>query len=307
VLLFSDHLYHKTAAPGTGDNWVAYYEAPSNLVALDAATGKELWRLANGLSSGAQPVPWTCDGRAYVLANGGDRVVRCIEPKTGTVLWKVQTGDGLTPAVDGAYMVCGDPDAAANGKKEARHAGYRISATAAEKVWTLQEYGRPGLTWPACAGGFAYIESSPRGKLLCIEMATGKVAATAPAAKEMHFGYWPQVMGSRILCGGADSDQLHWYTSDPKDFRLLDDAPIPNAWGYEMAMQSAMADGRMYLRTHSRLVCIDLRAEATEGEPLAKRDYLREKPVLVAPATPPTTAPKVPDAPRPAPGPPDAY
>ncbi len=272
VVVFNDHRKHKTCEPGTGDNWVCHYEPPSNLVALDGATGKELWRLPIA-SNGGQPVPWLCGSKWFVIVPCEDKQVRCLEPRTGKELWAVQTADGLTPVVDGEFMVCGG----ATEPKKRFHVGYRITEAGAEKLWELTSHGRPGLAWPAAANGHMYVESNPRGKLICVELATGTVVGEAPAAKEKHFGYFPRVMGSRVVCGGADTDQLHLYTSDPKDFRLLDDAPIPNAWGYEMPMMPALADGRIYFRTHDRLVCVDLRKDAKDGTPLVPAD-LAQKP-----------------------------
>jgi outer membrane protein assembly factor BamB len=261
VVVFNDHRYHKTCAPGTGDNWVMHYDQPSNLVALDGETGQELWRKPIA-SNGGQPVPW--QGR--VIVAGCDGQAHCLDARTGEQLWQVPDADGLTPAVEGGFMVVGGGEIG-DGKKDGFHVGYRISETGAEKIWELKSHGRPGLAWPAAADGHLFVESSPRGKLICVALATGQVVGEAPAAKEGHFGYFPRVMGSRIICGGADTDQLHLYTSDPKDFQLLDDAKIPNAWGYEMPMMPALADGRMYFRTHDRLVCMDLRQDAPEGEP----------------------------------------
>jgi outer membrane protein assembly factor BamB len=267
VVVFNDTLHHKTMVGGT---WQTHYENASNLVGLDAATGKELWKLPNGASNGGNPAAWTHQGKGYVIATGGDRVVRCIEPANGKVLWEQPSGDGLTVAVDGEYMVCGGGSGEG---KAGWHVGYRISPEGAKEIWQVKAHGRPGLAWPAAAGGHMYCESSPRGKLVCVELATGKVSGTAAAAKESHFGYFPRVMGGRVVCGGADSDQLHLYTADPRDFRLLDDATIANAWGYEMPMMPALADGRMYWRTHDRLVCIDLRAGA-KGVPLGGSSLL---------------------------------
>ena len=101
------------------------------------------------------------------------------------------------------------------------------------------------------------------------------MAGEAPADKESHFGYFPRVMGSRVVCGGGDTDQLHLYVAGPIGFRRLDDARIPNAWGYEMPMMPALADGWVYLRTHNRLVCIDLRVGHTVT-PLGQTEVMQK-------------------------------
>jgi len=286
AVIFNDHRYHKTME---GGSWHMYYEQPSNLVALDAAGGRELWRIAGGASNNSNPVRWISGGRELVIAGGQDGKVRCVEPRTGKTLWELPAGGGRTPCVAGQYMLL------RVGDSPGQHVCYRIDEKGAKELWKLPgSYGCPIFSVPAAAGGYAYAETSPRGQLICVELATGKVVATAPAAKEGHFGYFPRLMGGRIICAGADSDQLHMYTSDPADFRLLDDAKIPNAWGYEMPILPALADGRMYLRTHDRLVCIDLRADAKEGKPLGQTTLLLGSEQPKRPAKPP---PKPPPAP----------
>lgn len=270
VVIFSDHLAHRIHRSREEHRWERFYDTPSNLVALDANTGRELWRLANGLSPGAQPVAWRCAGHSYLLANGGDSIIRCIEPRTGQVLWQQPTGEFLTPAVEGSVMVCREMFAVPATAPTTRpvrqyfHTAYRIDEKGAIKLWS-----RPGFSWPTVANGLLYCESTPRGKLLCVELSSGKVLATAPAENEPHFGYSLRVLGDRVLGGGADHDNLHLYAAGAQNFRLLEDAPIINAWGYEMPLLPALADGSIYLRTQSRLVCIDLRRGSTAGIPLA--------------------------------------
>ena len=293
VVVFNDHRYHKTMAD---KGWEMFYDAPSNLVALDGETGKELWRVAGGLSNGANPVRWVCEGKEYLIAKGWPDVgVQCIEPRSGKVLWRITGGpDGKylfsgsrTPCVAGPYLVT-----AAGPPRGQHHVCYRIDLKGATKLWQLpSQYGCPGLSMPAAQNGYLYTETSPRGQLLCVELATGKVVGTAPANRESHFGYFPRVMGSRLVCGGGDTDQLHLYDADPANFRLLDDAKIANAWGYETPILPALAAGRLFLRTHDRLVCIDLRAEAAGGKLLGETDVLRPAEAGKRPPKPPAAKP----------------
>jgi outer membrane protein assembly factor BamB len=258
ILVFNDHRYHKTSAPEEH-----HYEQPSNLIGLDPESGNDVWRIVGGLANGSQPVRWPWKGREYLIARGWkENGIQCIEPRSGTVLWKLMADGPI--CVSGEYLLA--RGATDGDEKAGWHECFRISETGATKLWALDRaYGQ---NWAAAQGGFAYVETAPRGRLICIDLARGSVAGTAPAEKDSHFGYFPRILGHRILCGGGDTDQLHLYDADPKRFRLLDDAFIPNAWGYEMPILPALADGRMYLRTHDRLACIDLRRDAPEGTPL---------------------------------------
>ncbi len=281
VVLLCDHRFHQTmpVKPGGragGGGWEYHYDLPSSLVAIDLKDGRELWRLPDGLTKSALAARWSHDGRDYAIAAGTD-VVRCIEPRTGKVFWSIDVlGSRRTPCVWGDYLVVRTEAPGQTGsRKKAQHVCYRMGVAGAEKLWALPlEYGCPTHAIPTAVEGYLYTETNPRGRLLCVELATGKVVATAPADKERHFGYFLTLMGDRLICGGGDTNQMHLYNADPKSFARLDDVLMPNAWGYEMAILPALVDGRMVLRTHDRLICVDLRRGITSGKRLGETNYM---------------------------------
>ncbi|MFW5752437.1 MAG: PQQ-binding-like beta-propeller repeat protein [Planctomycetota bacterium] len=256
VVVFNDHLHCKLTPPGD-DETRYYYDEPSTCVALDAATGAELWRLPDGLSNVAQPLVWRQDDTALLLAPGSD-AIRCIEPRSGTVRWQIP-GDGGRIVVGAGHLITGN---GAKNKRDRALVAYRITATEAQRAWELAGHGRPAHF--AARDGLVYCDDR-RGSLLCIDAARGTVVARAPATNEPHFGTYPVIVGSRIVCAGSDSNQLHLYGLGPTDLRLLDHVRSPHAWGYTMPLIPACADGRVYLRTHDRLACYDLRARDDIG------------------------------------------
>lgn len=283
IVLFNDHLGFKVGTPSGGKVW--NYGTPSNLIALDAKTGKEIWRIPGALNNSAHAVIWTHKGKQYILANGQkDSGVRCIEPRTGKVRWEQPVQDPTTVAVDGEYMVSLEMA----GPRNRYYVGFRITASSVKKIWERKDLLRGVFSWPAAFEGRIYAESCPRKEILCIDMATGKLLSRAPAIRERHFGYFPRVMGNRVICGGGDTNELHLYGIRGDQIELLDDASIQNAWGYEMPIMPALADGRAYLRTHDRLICIDLRKGA-KGTPLMDSPHIKP---------PPASAMKKPSVPK---------
>ncbi len=250
VVVFNDHLRCKLTPPG-GDETRYFYDEPSNCIALDAATGAELWRLPGGLSNVAQPLVWRHGDTTLLLAPGGD-AIRCIEPRSGTVRWQVP-GDGGRIVVSAGHLITGND---AKKKRDRALVAYRITAAEAQPAWELAGHGRPAHF--TTRDGLVYCDDR-RGSLLGIDAARGTVVARAPSTNEPHFGTYPVIVGSRIVCAGSDSNQLHLYGLGPDQLRLLDHVRAPHAWGYTMPLIPACADGRVYLRTHDRLVCYDLR------------------------------------------------
>lgn len=252
TLVFNDHLHCKVTPPGASKSEY-HYDIPSNLIALDAATGAERWRLSAGVANTSQPLAWQDGERTWLIVDSG-AIIRCLDPGDGTQRWRIEDSDGSRILIDGDHLVIGRKE-----KKTAWLAGYHLSADGAELLWEQRDHGRPRHL--AARDGILYFDDR-QGALVALDLSSGQVVGRAPSTVETHFGCYPILVGSLIVCAGSDSDRIHLYdASDPAALRLLDHQALPHAWGYTMPILPAAADGRIYLRHHDALIAWDLRAD----------------------------------------------
>ena len=74
-----------------------------NVYALDAATGREIWRYPTGDGVFATPAVVRVDGRACVLAASSDRTLYCIDARQGVKIWGYETYD-WRPSLGQAFL-----------------------------------------------------------------------------------------------------------------------------------------------------------------------------------------------------------
>ena len=95
-LLYDGRLYLQVLQRDVPVNGRGKQDGPNDsyLLALDPATGKELWRVirpsdanAESKESFSTPVPYTHNGRTELLITGGD-CISGADPKTGKELWR---------------------------------------------------------------------------------------------------------------------------------------------------------------------------------------------------------------------------
>ncbi|GDY15103.1 hypothetical protein LBMAG53_39810 [Planctomycetota bacterium] len=251
VVICSDNrgkLHQKDGYPNTSG---------PGLIGLDAATGKRLWQTPEGFA-GAMPCRWVHGGRTYILADGagaaGDRL-RLLDPKTGGVLWEVpclRTGMGLVASEDYAVANTGTTD------KDAVATGFRITPQKAERIWTLPGKKLPtGYHYAAISGGHLYF-SPGEGSILCAKLSDGEVVA------ELKHGGGHTGGGHFLIAGeGRTISSGICFTGLESETAPITGSPWRAAFavGYLSPMEPALADGRLFLRDKTGLVCYDLRAK----------------------------------------------
>ncbi len=261
VVVCSDFLGYKVQQPVREYFW----GEECGLVGLDADTGRRLWSIRQALGNWASPVRWDpvpspiadpAAERSYVIAASGQGKVRCIEPRTGRVVWDLEAGkNGHTVGVAVDLLVCN------GGTETDQLVCYQISTKGARKKWELPAaYGYVGGTPPLLYWGHVYARCKG-GKLVCVELTTGKVAGSIDFPGGMGFLV---AMDGRILLDADDShdtDAIYMFDANPPTFRQL--GPVwgaPNATGYMAPVTPAAAGGRLYMRGLDRILCYDLRA-----------------------------------------------
>lgn len=262
------------------------------LCAFDPAEGRQLWHVPGVVHQRGTPVIVRPEGaaRPLLLAHSGEGgVLTCIDPADGAVLWKVE---GLGPMI--GSLTASDRTVLVNvapprGKGPAQWGAYRLSASGAERVWTLPE----DLSW-----GWGYDAGARRkiafrdGQVLITELGgkpeqavivreeDGEVVWRADQAEDparraqLQHGVprdgTPRFVEDRLLIA---VDEAHGAAKTPVAFdhwQWIDGRPVLRsknwqpevdpATGYEVLLEWPYVDGFLYSRTgDGRIACYDLR------------------------------------------------
>lgn len=206
------------------------------LTAFDAGTGKVLWTQDKIAYTHSSAVPWRKEGRTFFMVGGS-----CVDSKTGAILWKVEGASDATPAIVGDRMVLW------NGASVFL---YKLSVEKGECLWNLKcpiAYGGG----PILHDGYVYALNA--AKATCIDAETGKVAWRQEKPGLVNYAT-PLLADGKIFVEGDDV-ALVALAASPAQWRVLARAKLD----LNYCVAPALADGRIYVRTKSRLACYDLR------------------------------------------------
>jgi outer membrane protein assembly factor BamB len=177
---------------GTGSSPVLYNnkvylqidnEVNSFLVAIDALTGVEKWRVSRGeKTTYSSPFLWKNKLRDEIVACGTS--ARSYDPETGKLIWEMKAGGKMSipsPVGDNEHLYIantGGPDAVGSLSSVKAGANGNITADTVTLTSNGVEWYRPeagtGNPSPVLYKGFIYILASNGKNLSCIDAATGK-------------------------------------------------------------------------------------------------------------------------------------
>jgi outer membrane protein assembly factor BamB len=250
------HGWGSAASPVLFENTVlinASVESQS-LVALDVATGKEVWRTRGIKESWNTPVlAKTKEGATELLVAIQGKVLG-LDPKTGAQLWSCDTNIPwymvpTTVVADGvSYWIGGR-----SGGALAVRLGGRGDVTASHRLWISDK--NSNVPSPLYHAGHLYFASDSQGVAYCAEAATGKILY------QERLGRGDQVYASPILGDGkiyyvGRSGKTFVVAASPQ-FKLL----ATNELGDRSLFHAApvTADGRLLIRSNTHLYCVDER------------------------------------------------
>ncbi|MCP4377608.1 MAG: PQQ-binding-like beta-propeller repeat protein [bacterium] len=220
-------------------------EKLSALIALNADTGKQLWRTPRPVGS-SWPTPIIAPVRS------GDQLITCAnpfvisyDPSNGKEIWRADCleGDGGPSPIYAADMVL------------ATNVGSKIAAirpdgkgdvTKTHLQWTFDE-GMPDTCSPLSDGKLLWLMSE--GEFTCLEVKTGKRLWNKDF--EAPFYASPALVGNRIYLI-TRKGKVHIIASG-RELKELARADL----GEPCDTSPAFADGRIYIRGKTHLYCIE--------------------------------------------------
>jgi outer membrane protein assembly factor BamB len=240
-------------------------DEPSYLLRIDAATGKNRWRVERKTAAISEspdayttPLSVRVKGGTEIVVTGGD-VITGHDPATGKELWRA---NGLNPTNDPYYRIVASPVAVkdvvfASSRVRpllAVRAGGRGDVTTSHKLWSFDQ--GPDVPTPATDGTYLYIVND-KGIAWCLEAATGKVLYGPQRLRPATYSASPVLADGRIYVTSEDG-VTSVYKAGPV-FELIAENPID-----DVTLSSfAVASGRLYLRTAHKLWAIGGGGKAT--------------------------------------------
>jgi len=224
-------------------------------LAVDRKTGEIRWRYRHpkdGKASYSTPCVYRdTQGRDQLIFTSNANGIASVRPDTGELLWKVV--QALPARVVGSPVLAGDLVIAACGEGGK---GVRLSAvrpadagspSGAAEVYGLDRGVVPYVPTPVVYDGLLFAFQDD-GTVSCLRASTGEVLWSAKPAGR-YYGS-PVCVAGNLYCITLDGDVVV-LKAGPK-YELL----AVNAMGERSHATPAVADGRMVIRTFSRLFCI---------------------------------------------------
>jgi len=249
-----------TESPLVMDDKVIYTPGGPEVgvVALDLSTGKTIWvcRGVNDVSGYCSPVLVNRGGRDIIAQLTGTAFIG-IEASSGKLLWNQKRSkepaykiQAVSPVYDdGKFFVT-------TGYGGERGEMYSLSAdgTQVTSQWRDAELDSQ-LGGVVLLDGFIYgaADRNNKGAWLCMNLATGKVAAKTPAV-----GTGAVIFADGMLYGVGEKGDAGLVVPDPKNFRMVSSFKLPSGGDGPFRAHPAIADGRLYIRHDTRLFVYDI-------------------------------------------------
>jgi outer membrane protein assembly factor BamB len=254
------HIWGTASSPVPYGKTFIQYRGPGPLVfilALDAATGKTVWKRDLPKSQGKDEKHWFGSWSTPVLRNNHGRDELLIglpkrlfafDPKSGQPLWWC---DGLGELVYNNAVSAGDFVLATSGYggpalgvKAGKDASGDITS---QRLWVTTKRNLQRIGTGAVVGVHYYILTEP-GIFQCIDVATGKIVKQARVGKGGNWGSVTHAGGKLYVTNQAGQTLI---LSAVPDFEVLTTNPVN-----EMTRGSpAFSNGQVFLRTYEHLWC----------------------------------------------------
>lgn len=257
---------------GKFDKGTAGKDMSSYILALDPATGKDLWKhtrptnaQVESLEAFSSPVFTTHKGKRLMLISGGDTLT-IHDAETGKELSRLATwnvsGEGYnkffrlvpSPVVgDGIALVCAP-------KNSPVFAMSLDSQGEVQPLWqTDPKVVTSDVPTPAFANGKFYVLDGGRRTLSCVDK-TGKVLWTGETGSKAKFESSPTVADGKVYCTNFWGE-VYVANAEGDKFELLSvnemgNGSKPNGNAASVRAAISASGGCLYIRTQDTLYCV---------------------------------------------------
>ena len=240
-------------------------QVESFMVALNAETGDEIWRVARDEKSQySSPMIWQNSLRNELIVGG--MVYRSHDPATGKLLWKLDMAKGrssATPVADGDRLFVGNELRNRGGEDDGGGRMYCVKPGGSGDItppddssksefieWWIEKADMQ-MASPTLCNGKIYLFERNTGNMHCVNMETGETVYRKRVRGAKAFWASPWTDGSHVFA--LDSNGTTHVLSSSDKYELL----AANELDQQTWSSPALADGRIYLRTVDNLYCIE--------------------------------------------------
>jgi len=233
-------------------------EERSSIVALDSATGKEVWRHDRQNKPGEEEktaystsvVYKGKDGKKQVLAVNSTHGIISLDAKTGELLW--QHNPGFKQRSVGSIGISGDVILATlgsgGGGKECAALQPGVGGGKAKELYQLERKGLPYVPTPIGYKDLFFLWGDG-GILTCVKAKTGEQLYQERVGAGTFFSS-PIVVDGKIYCGSREGKMIVVAASEK--FELLGTSKLRSG----IHATPAVANGKMFIRTDTHLICL---------------------------------------------------
>ena len=233
---------------------------PSYLVALDANSGKEVWReeratdaLRESPDSYTTPALLKRDGKVQIVVTGGDCVTGH-DPDTGREIWRA---NGLNPQQRGNYRIVASPVVIDNMiyAPTRRRPLLALSAggtgdVSGNVVWKWEGAGAPDVPTPASDGTYFYMVDD-RGLATCLNAKTGAVVWGPERTAQGVVSASPHVADGKVFL--LNENAVTTVLAAGPEFKVLGTNELDGTYTLSSPVS---AGSQLFIRTATHLYCI---------------------------------------------------
>jgi outer membrane protein assembly factor BamB len=235
---------------------------PGFIVAIDKATGKELWRQTRNPQPGwGTPIAVQVGDHTEIIVSSSRRI-DAYDPETGKLLWYCN-GNTVevipTPAVGhGMIYAC----SGRAGPTIAVRPGGSGDVTATHVVWSTPK-GSSFVPSPLLLGDYLYTINDMVSVASSHNAQTGELLGQLRLGEAQREGFSasPVSVGGKIYFTNDEGETF--VLSPAPDFKLLH----VNRLGERTLASPALVDGRWYFRTQDHLLCIGTAKDGARNDP----------------------------------------